>query len=143
MNRKNDLALFVYGSLQPGESYWTRYCEGRVVEQQRARVRGRLYRLSDGYLALREPAGLPQDPWIRGWRLVLRDETALHNIDRLEEFDPAGPPEKNVYLRVRTACFADDGAEKPMQLGEAWIYVMAPVQLEQFGARDVSLNAKS
>jgi len=32
VNPDMDLALFVYGSLQPGGEYWPRFCEGRVVE---------------------------------------------------------------------------------------------------------------
>ncbi len=142
MSSKSDLAIFVYGSLQPGESNWPRYCEGHVAERQRACIRGRLYRLSDGYLALGEletqnpkPETLP---WVCGWRLVLRSEAALRNIDRLEEFDPAGPPEKNVYLRVRTTCFVDNGAAEPTPLGEVWTYTMTPAQLAKEGAVEVA-----
>jgi gamma-glutamylcyclotransferase (GGCT)/AIG2-like uncharacterized protein YtfP len=79
MQPEQDLALFVYGSLKPGESNWKRYCEGRVAELHPARVRGRLYQLSDGYLALTQPE---THSWVRGWRLVLRSAEALREIDR-------------------------------------------------------------
>ncbi len=139
-----DLALFVYGSLMPGASNWKRYCEHRVAELQPARVRGRLYQLSDGYLALALP-GAPDSgletrnpkpeplPWVRGWRLVLRSEAALREIDRLEDFDPARPLAENVYLRTRLECFAD-GAPPPASLGEAWVYTMTAARLAHEGA---------
>jgi len=133
-----DLALFVYGSLKPGQQNWKRYCEGHVAELQAARVRGNLYKCSDGYLAMGQPASPPGDSWIRGWRLVLHDEATLRNIDRLEGFDPGRPLASNVYLRVRTACFADDAAPAPAALGEAWTYIMTPAQLAHEGAVEIS-----
>lgn len=131
MKTEMDLALFVYGSLIPGGAYWKRYCEQYVVEQQPAQVRGRLYQLSDGYLALGEPAGQLDDPWVRGWRLVLRNTEALTNIDRLEDFAEGRPLEENAYLRVRVSCFGKDGATA---LGQAWIYTMTPTRLAFEGA---------
>ena len=133
-----DLALFVYGSLKPGEQNWKRFCEGRVAELQPARVRGHLYKCSDGYLAMGEPAGQPGDPWVRGWRLVLHNETDLRNIDRLEGFDPDRPMESNVYLRMRVDCFADDAAATPASVGKAWVYTMTPAQLAHEGAVEIS-----
>ncbi|MGH9595098.1 MAG: gamma-glutamylcyclotransferase family protein, partial [Bryobacteraceae bacterium] len=130
-----DLALFVYGSLMPGARNWKRYCEGHVAELHQARLRGRLYKLSDGYLAMTLDEN---GPWVRGWLLLLRCEATLHNIDRLEEFDPARPPENNVYLRVRANCFADDNSPQPAELGEAWTYIMSPAQLAREGAVEVS-----
>jgi gamma-glutamylcyclotransferase (GGCT)/AIG2-like uncharacterized protein YtfP len=126
-----DLALFVYGSLMPGGRHWKRYCEHRVAELQPAQVRGRLYKLSDGYLALGEPAGQAEDPWVRGWRLVLHSVGVLHSIDRLEDFAEGRASEENAYLRTRVACFAEDGQTV---LGEAWVYTMTPTRLAFEGA---------
>jgi gamma-glutamylcyclotransferase (GGCT)/AIG2-like uncharacterized protein YtfP len=130
-----DLAVFVYGSLVPGGSYWARFCEGKVVASQRARVRGRMYQQRDGYLALAiEGEGLR---WIEGWRLVLRDETVLQNFDQLEGFESARPSAQNDYQRVRTACFAEDDSAAPASLGEVWVYVMTPAQLARAGAVEI------
>jgi len=135
MEEDAKLAVFVYGSLVPGGSYWGRYCEGKVVAKERARVRGRIYQGRDGYLALAiDGDGLR---WIRGWRLILRDETCLQNFDRLEGFDAARPAEQNDYQRVRTACFADDKAAAPAPLGEAWVYIMTPAQFTRAGALEI------
>ncbi|MGH8336121.1 MAG: gamma-glutamylcyclotransferase family protein, partial [Gammaproteobacteria bacterium] len=139
VNADMDLALFVYGSLKPGATNWKRYCEHHVAELQPARVRGRLYKFSDGYLALGEPAGRRQDPWVRGWRLVLRSEEALWNIDRLEDYDSTKPLEENVYLRVRVACFDDEEkSTEPAPLGEAWVYTVTPARLAFEGAVEIS-----
>ncbi len=131
-----DLALFVYGSLMPGAANWRRYCEHRVAELAPARVRGRLYKLSDGYLALEQPpadpAALDSLPWVRGWRLVLHNAEVLRAIDRLEDFDPVRLVAENGYLRERIACFGDDAATAP--LGDAWVYTMTPARLAREGA---------
>lgn len=130
-----DLAVFVYGSLVPRGSNWARFCEGRVAESTPARVRGRAYQLHDGYLAL---ATEGEDlRWIRGWRLVLRDDAVLQNFDRLEGFEAARSPEQNDYQRVRAACFADDDSAASASLGEAWVYVMTPAQLARAGAVEI------
>lgn len=137
-----DLALFVYGSLMPGAANWQRYCEHRVAELHPARARGRLYQLSDGYLAMAQPetAGAKREtlPWVRGWLLVLRSEAALQDIDRLEDFDPARPLEENVYLRTRIECFADGAAANPASLGEAWVYTMTAARLAHEGAVELA-----
>ncbi len=133
-----DLALFVYGSLVPGGSNWKRFCEHRVAELIPARARGRVYKLSDGYLAMGEPAGQVGDPWVRGWRLVLHQEEVLRAIDRLEGYDPRLPADENTYLRTRVACFADDPkTENTEALGEAWVYTMTPARRALEGAVEV------
>ena len=123
----------MYGSLVPGGSYWARYCEGKVATQARARVLGRIYQTRDGYLALAFASGGTR--WIGGWRLVLRDEAALMDIDRLEGYEAAHAPEQNEYERVRVECFADDEPVAPM--GSAWVYIMTPAQLARAGAVEI------
>jgi gamma-glutamylcyclotransferase (GGCT)/AIG2-like uncharacterized protein YtfP len=135
MEKDSSLAVFVYGSLVPGGSNWARFCEGRVADSKPVRVRGRVYQLRDGYLAL---AMEGEDlRWIRGWRLVLRNAAVLQNFDRLEGFEAARPSEQNDYQRVRAACFTDDDSAAPAALGEAWVYVMTPAQLARAGAVEI------
>jgi gamma-glutamylcyclotransferase (GGCT)/AIG2-like uncharacterized protein YtfP len=122
----SDLAVFVYGSLQPGGRNWARYCEGKVVAQQRACVKGKLFRLRDPF-----PAVVLDDKfWTQGWLLVLRDADTLRWFDELENFDAARSPEQNEYQRVRTECFAESNNEtSALSLGEVWIYVMTPERI--------------
>ncbi len=119
----------------PGGSYWARYCEGKVTAQQRARVRGRIFRGQDGYLALATDTEQPR--WIPGWVLTLRDEAALRDFDLLENFDAARPPAHNDYQRERIEYFADDDSPAPTALGEAWVYVMTSAQLARAGADEI------
>jgi gamma-glutamylcyclotransferase (GGCT)/AIG2-like uncharacterized protein YtfP len=126
VKQETDLAVFVYGSLQPGGRNWARYCEGKVVAQQRARVRGKLYRLRDPFPAVL----LDDNQWTHGWQLVLRDADALRWFDELENFVATRPPEQNEYQRVRTACFAEtENDTGSTSLGEAWIYIMTPERI--------------
>ncbi len=136
MSQENDLAVFVYGSLQPGGRNWARYCEGKVVTQQPAQVRGKLYRLRDPYPAV----VLDASKWVQGWRLVLRDADALRWFDELENFDAARPPGQNEYQRVRTECFAgaENGAAPTTSLGEAWIYIMTPERIAAEGGLEIA-----
>jgi len=134
MAQETDLAVFVYGSLQPGGRNWARYCEGNVVSQQRARVKGRLFRLRDSFPAV----VLDNRFWTHGWRLVLRDVDALHGFDELENFDPARQPEQNEYQRVMAECF-DETKNSPVEipLGKIWVYVMAPERIATEGGEEI------
>ncbi len=42
------LRVFVYGTLKPGEVNYQKYCNGKVVEQERALTLGQLFALQDG-----------------------------------------------------------------------------------------------
>jgi gamma-glutamylcyclotransferase (GGCT)/AIG2-like uncharacterized protein YtfP len=130
--QETDLVVFVYGSLQPGGRNWARFCAGKVVAQQPARVRGTLYRQRDGFPALT----LDEQWWAHGWRLELRDPAALAGFDRLEDYSADRPPEKNDYQRVRTECFAleDESGSAPLSLGPVWIYIMTAARLAEVGA---------
>jgi gamma-glutamylcyclotransferase (GGCT)/AIG2-like uncharacterized protein YtfP len=43
VKKGDELAVFVYGTLKPGERSWAERCEGKVVEMKRARMRGRVF----------------------------------------------------------------------------------------------------
>jgi gamma-glutamylcyclotransferase (GGCT)/AIG2-like uncharacterized protein YtfP len=147
MNKQNDLAVFVYGTLMPGERSWAEHCEGRVVEMKRARVRGRLYDLkAAGYPAMAMEEGNSKfkiedskmmseagDGWVKGWWLRLKDEAALRGLDAWEGYEEGRLYSENEYERVRVECWGEEKKDFTTELaenrsgeslGEAWVYVM-------------------
>lgn len=92
------VALFVYGTLGPGEAAWP-LLEPHVADVRPARVSGRLYDTGAGY-----PAAVfdPTAPPVHGWCCRI-DSAQLCDLDRFEGAD---------YARVRvvttegTAAFA-------------------------------------
>lgn len=121
----SDLRVFVYGTLKPGGRYWPRFCEGKVAEPVVAKVRGRLYDLPAGYPAL--VAG-GQD-WAQGHLLTFRSEVDFAEVDRLEGYDPWGPPADNDYQRIRVDSFTPGGEP----LGSVWTYVMDGARVHGLG----------
>jgi gamma-glutamylcyclotransferase (GGCT)/AIG2-like uncharacterized protein YtfP len=130
-------AVFVYGTLQPEQRYWKKYCAGKVLRACPARVRGQLFDLKkvnypalllDASSAARWRAKEETNPWVSGWLLVLRDAATLRDLDRLEDYDARRPSSKNEYTRVRVRCYA--GARR---LNDAWTYVMAPEKIAALG----------
>ncbi len=114
--------VFVYGTLKPGGCYWPGFCVGKVGPPTVAKVRGRLFHLPMGYPAL--VAGDAE--WARGFVLDFADDPALAEVDRLEGYDPAGPPGANEYERVAVEAFRPDGTS----LGQVWTYVMTETEIE-------------
>lgn len=112
---KESCPVFVYGTLMPGEAYHSSYCAGRCAGSRRARVRGELFSLPEGY-----PACAPGEGWVKGWLLVFKDAGVLRELDELEGYRPGRPAAENLYQRVRAEVFGSGGAS----LGEAWLYVM-------------------
>lgn len=110
-------SLFVYGTLQPGEENYDRYCKKWVTQVQAATVRGRLFDLPLGYPAL--TAG---DNLVHGFLLSFGDPAVLALLDDLEDYDPDRSPNQNEYLRVRTQALSPAG----QRLGQVWIYQMQP-----------------
>ncbi len=81
------LPLFVYGTLRPGEANFHHYLQHRTSKIQAARVRGRLYWIPRGnypYLTEGEDQVFGEVVWVKPevWTSVLKA------IDRLEEYDP-------------------------------------------------------
>lgn len=116
------LRVFVYGTLKPGEANF-RYCEGRV-KFEAAIARGILYDLPMGY-----PAMTHGEEWVKGYLLTFSDRTLLQELDDLEDYDPHRPPEQNEYLREWIEVYRPD--EQP--LGDAWCYRMTKTQAVAFG----------
>ncbi len=117
-------AVFVYGTLKPGEAYYPHYCQPYVIEVTAAQVQGCLYHLPQGY-----PALTPGDHWVQGSLLRLLKGTHLSEIDTFEGYDSAQGPEQNEYQRLTWPVSSLAG----QPLGQAWVYVMAQTRVEQYG----------
>lgn len=115
MSSRPQPRVFVYGTLKPGGYYWHRFCEGRVSNVVKAKVKGNLYALPMGY-----PALAMGDGWTRGYILTLHDEAVLAGFDTLEDYELGRDPSLNEYQRVETAVYLEDGEPS----GTAWVYVM-------------------
>lgn len=111
---KPDLKVFVYGTLKPGGHYWPEFCEGKVISQTPAKIRGELYDLHVGYPGL----VLQGDNWVYGYILKFGKERDLDRLDYLEGFVPNRPESQNEYNRLKVNCFDQDGNE----LEEVWTY---------------------
>ena len=118
----NNLNVFVYGTLKPGEVNYERYCAGKVVEAKRAIAFGQLYHLSLGYPALT----LGENP-VQGFVLTFADPGILSILDELEDYDPHRPPEANEYYRQQIETYCPTG----QVLGSAWVYLMTFEQVQQ------------
>jgi gamma-glutamylcyclotransferase (GGCT)/AIG2-like uncharacterized protein YtfP len=118
----NPIKVFVYGTLKPGEINYQRYCEGKVVEEQRAIAWGQLYNLSLGY-----PAMTPGEKQVHGFVLTLADSAILNVLDELEDYDPNRRPEENEYNRQPIEIYNLAG----QTLGLAWAYFMTSEQVQR------------
>lgn len=112
---QEQLPVFVYGTLRPGEKNHRRYLGGRTTRIVPAVARGELRFVSgEGY-----PCVTPGEGIVKGELIFLapdRYEETLHRLDELEEYDE-GSEEKSVYLRRRAAVTLPDGSS-----AEGWIY---------------------
>lgn len=119
---KPGLSVFVYGTLKPGGRYYRELCAHHAPAAVPAWVAGRLYHLPDfGY-----PAVGDGEDRVSGYILSFADERVLPELDALEVYDPAAPPEANMYLRVWQTVETADG---PV---EAWVYRMTEARLAQY-----------
>lgn len=113
---KPDLTVFVYGTLKPGGHYWPEFCEGKVISQAPAKIRGELYDLHVGYPGLL----LQGESWVQGYVLEFGNERDLDRLDYLEGYVPNRLESQNEYNRLKVTCFDLDGE----LLCEAWAYEM-------------------
>lgn len=123
------LSVFVYGTLKPGEENYPRYCQDKVVQVVEAIAFGTLYDLPMGY-----PAMTMGTSPVHGYLLTFADFSVLHELDRLEDYDPTRPPDANEYSRDEIEVFSSD----QRSLGVAWVYRMSPVQALQMGGTVVA-----
>jgi gamma-glutamylcyclotransferase (GGCT)/AIG2-like uncharacterized protein YtfP len=118
----NNLKIFVYGTLKPGEINYQRYCEGKLVEEKRAIAFGQLFDLPLGY-----PAMTPGESPVQGFLLTFADPAVLSLLDELEDYVPHRLPEENEYNRQQIETYTLEG----QALGLAWAYLMTFEQVQR------------
>ncbi len=118
----NNLQVFVYGTLKPGERNYEQYCAGKVVEEKRAIAFGELFSLPAGY-----PAMTPGNAKIHGFLLTFPDLTVLQKLDHLEGYDPSRPEAQNEYNRHQIETY--NPSRQPLAI--AWAYLMTPAQVRR------------
>ncbi|MBW4687224.1 MAG: gamma-glutamylcyclotransferase [Komarekiella atlantica HA4396-MV6] len=116
--------VFVYGTLKPGEANYKRYCAGKVVDARLAMLPGKLFALPMGY-----PAMTRGDSQVYGYLLSFTNPGILKQLDVLEDYQPSRQMSKNLYNRQ----FMEVYEPKGVCLGDAWVYLMSPEQICQFG----------
>ena len=121
---KNLVKVFVYGTLKPGGANYQRYCAQEVVEVKRAIACGQLFALPFGY-----PAMVLGNCPVHGFLLSFSNETILHHLDWLEDYDPSRPAAQNEYSRQQIKTYNLSW----VSLGLAWVYLMTLEQVSSFG----------
>jgi gamma-glutamylcyclotransferase (GGCT)/AIG2-like uncharacterized protein YtfP len=111
---QEQLPVFVYGTLRPGQKNYPHYLQGRTLREEPARCRGRIYFLPEGgYPYLTSATGE-----VRGDLMTLSPQTyeqTLAALDELEEYYPQDEP-GSIYLR-RVAMVAVGDRQV-----RAWVY---------------------
>jgi gamma-glutamylcyclotransferase (GGCT)/AIG2-like uncharacterized protein YtfP len=118
----DDLKVFVYGTLKPGEANYQYYCAGKVVEEKPAIAYGQLYNLPLGYPAMT----LGESP-VQGFLLTFAGPSVLTILDELEDYDPHRLPQENEYERQQIEIYNLSG----QSLGLAWVYLMTLDQIQR------------
>jgi len=121
---QSNFNVFVYGTLQPGELYYSQYCAEKVVESCRAIARGQLFDLPAGYPAMTKGEGI-----VHGFLLSFNDISVLAALDELEDYHPERPDTENEYQRQCIEVLTPN--HQP--LGVAWAYLMSIEQATQLG----------
>lgn len=122
------LDVFVYGTLKPGERNYPIYCEGKTLQEKEAYTNGTLYHLSLGYPGLLEGEGKA-----RGILLTFADETALLELDELEDYRLGRSARENEYQRKKIPVYS----LAQEFLGEVWGYVMTPEKIRQYQGKPI------
>lgn len=116
----DNINIFVYGTLKPGEFNYQQYCAGEVLEAKKALAFGQLFALPFGYPAMTEG----EYP-VQGFLLSFPDAAILHRLDLLENFNPYKPAHQNDYHRQIIETYNPNF----VSLGLAWAYLMTPKQV--------------
>ena len=114
-NTAQIVKVFVYGTLQPGECNYSRYCRDHVVQHVEAIAYGTLFDLPMGY-----PAMTAGNQPIYGSVLYMDNPSILPILDDLDDYDPERPSYKNEYIRQEIEVFDYQGLSQ----GYVWAYVM-------------------
>ncbi|NDJ23567.1 gamma-glutamylcyclotransferase [Nostoc sp. B(2019)] len=116
--------VFVYGTLKPGEANYKRYCAGKVADAKPAMLQGKLFALPMGY-----PAMTLGDSQVHGYLLSFTNPGILKQLDVLEDYQPHRQMSENLYNRQIIEAYEPKG----LSLGYAWVYLMSPERVYQFG----------
>ncbi|HEX8518596.1 MAG TPA: gamma-glutamylcyclotransferase family protein [Pseudonocardia sp.] len=108
-------AVFVYGTLQPGQRAWGLVADHAVGAPHRADVAGRLGDTGQGWPALLDPRSGRDPRRAAGWVVPVRDPARL--LARLDAYE--GPE----YRRVRVAARDRSGGAAPA--AACWTYLWA------------------
>ena len=123
MNNEPLIQVFVYGTLKPGESNYSSYCEGKTVAEIPAYTWGQLYHLPVGYPGMTEG-----NSKVIGRLLVFESKQILASLDLLEDYQEKRLPELNEYNRQKAPVYSLDGDNS---LGIAWVYVMSLAKVSE------------
>lgn len=125
----NQMRVFVYGTLKPGEVNYQRYCVGQVLEEVEAIAFGQLFDLILGY-----PGMTAGESPIQGFVLTFTDAAILSILDELEDYQPDRPETENEYNRQLIETFDLSGKS----LGMVWVYLMSWERVEKLGGVMIS-----
>jgi gamma-glutamylcyclotransferase (GGCT)/AIG2-like uncharacterized protein YtfP len=127
--KSQDLQVFVYGTLMPGQSGYQQFCAGRVRQARRAIAPGQLYDLPAGYPAMTSGQG-----WVQGFVLAFAHPQILSQLDDYEDHDPERSSADNLYDRQQLEVFTPSHSS----LGLAWVYLMQPQFVRILGGKHLS-----
>lgn len=119
-----DLRVFTYGTLKPGNVYFQQYCVGRVAEIAPAIALGNLFSLPLGYPAMTEGKS-----YVHGFVLSFSDTAILQELDELEGYQVGRSPELNEYDRQLIEVFSPNLTS----IGYVWTYVMTSERAKSLG----------
>lgn len=71
------------------------------------------------------------ETWVRGYLLQFADESALMDLDHLEDYQPQRPEAQNEYQRREVEVFEKEGRS----LGFAWAYFMTLQKVQQYNGK--------
>jgi gamma-glutamylcyclotransferase (GGCT)/AIG2-like uncharacterized protein YtfP len=117
--------VFVYGTLKPGAANFDRYCAGKVIVRYRGYIEGCLY----DFPQLGYPGITFGHQRVEGFVLSLAEASVLLDLDALEDYDPQGRVEENIYTRYLVPTYTLDGTVGV----SAWAYFMTRDRVRQLG----------
>lgn len=124
----DELRVFVYGTLMPGDRYHREYCGDYLTNAIPAAVRGQLY----DFPQLGYPAMTAGHDWVKGYLLAFRQSAAtckdiLRRLDALEGYVSDAAIADGDYQRLQVPIFTPE--REPLQM--AWVYQMSAEQVHQ------------
>jgi gamma-glutamylcyclotransferase (GGCT)/AIG2-like uncharacterized protein YtfP len=117
-----EVRVFVYGTLKPGEANYKRYCADKIVDVKRAFAAGKLFGLPMGY-----PAMTLGDAQVHGYLLSFTNPGILNELDVLEDYQPTRAISENLYYRQIIEIYDLQG----LSFSWAWVYLMTPERVYQ------------